>query len=154
MRKNIAFLLAALFILASLFSCGKNPEPEEMLAEFMSLYSVEGIIYSPTRGEGEDGYIDDGLFSEIYIFDGAPPERYAVFLNSRTDFGSECGVFVSYSAEQRERIVEMCCERIRLLGGGSDNCFVSVRGAVIFYSTMSDKARAEAIWEKIVASHT
>ena len=154
MRKTIAFILFIFSILTCLISCGKNPDAEKMLTEFISIYSVEGVVYTPEREEGDDGYITDELFRKIYVFEGDMPEKFAILLNSHPDSFAECGVFICSGSLERERVVEMCTERVRLLGRGSDVAFISISGAVVFYSTMPDKARAEAIWNKIVRSHT
>ena len=154
MRKIIAVLLFVTGLLASLSSCAKTPDADKMLLEFMEIYSAAGVIYTPTAEEGEDGYIEDELFRKIYIFEGAVPERFAILLNFHADSRAECGVFVCQSSEERERVTEMCRERIKLLGQGSESAFITVSGAVVFYSTMPDRARAEAIWQKIVRVNT
>lgn len=152
MRKfTVLLLMIILFVLSS---CVKSPDAKEMLTEFCSLYSASGVIYTPEKEEGEDGYISEELFRRIYIFEGDMPKSFAIFLNSHANYGAECGVFVCDGSEERERIIEMCAERIKLLNRGSDNAFIKLSGAVVLYSTMPDKARAEALWNKIVSLHT
>ncbi len=154
MRKTIAVFLLISSLLATFFSCAKSLDAEAMLTEFTELYTAVGTVYTPTAKEGDAGYIDDELFRKIYIFEGDIPERFALLLNYHADFGAECGVFISYSSEERERLVEMCTERIRLVGRGGDGAFITVTGPVIFYSTMPDRARVEGIWSKIIRAHT
>ena len=154
MRKTIALVLLILSILFCFFSCVKNPDAEKMLSEFLNIYSASGVIYTPECEEGDSGYISEELFRKIYVFDGNIPERFAILLNFHADYGAECGVFVCHGSEERERVVEMCTERIRLLGRGGDYAFISVNGPIVFYSTMPERARAEEIWCKIVFSHT
>lgn len=155
MRKVLAFtVFLALAALTALASCAKAPDPEKMLSEFIGLYSASGVIYSSECSEGENGYIDEELFRKIYIFEGELPRDYAIFLNSHTDYGAECGVFVCDGAEERDRVLDMCSERVRLLGRGNEAVFISRSGNVVFYSTMPDRARAEEIWYKIIRAHT
>lgn len=153
MRKTItAFLIiCALF---GITSCTKIPDAAEMLSEFKELYSAGGTVYTSTAKEGDSGYISSELFRKIYIFDGDVPEEFAVLLNYHADYGAECGVFISQSSYERERIIEMCTERIRLLSRGSENVFITVAGPIVFYSAMPDRALAEIIWRKILDAHT
>ncbi len=148
MKKIVALIL--LITLLSLCSCRRERNAKEMLSEFILIYGAEGVIYSPEIPEGNDGYIRDGLIEKIYIFYGAFPENYAIFLNAHTDFSSECGLFICTDAEMIDRVEEMCLERIRLLAMGDDRAFVKQSGNVVFYSTMSDRKRAEKVFNEII----
>ena len=148
--KRILLLFTVFSLIFSLMGCREERDSYALLSEFISAYGAEGIIYSPSLGEGEDGYIRDGLIEKIYVFSGRFPDNFAVFLNSRPDFGSECGVFVCLGAEQCAMVEEACLERIRLLGRGNDCAFVKRQGNTVFYSTMTDKERAERLWREII----
>ena len=148
--KRILLLFTVFSLLFSLNSCEAERDAYMMLTEFISAYGADGIIYSPAISEGENGYIRDGLIEKIYVFSGEFPHNFAVFLNSRPDFGSECGVFVCLGAEQCAMVEEACFERIRLIGRGNDCAFVKRQGNTVFYSTMTDKERAERLWREII----
>ena len=151
--KKIIIILLVFTIVLSITSCGADPSAESMLSDFVVSYGAVGVIYSPRFSEGEPGYITDGLFSEIYIYDGTPPENYAIFLNSYADYGSECAVFVCSDEAECERVVEACRERTSLLGRG-EGMLLLRSGYIVFYSTMTDAERAEAIWRKIIREYT
>ena len=144
MRKLLLILLAALIVF-SLPSCSERPDAEAIIFGVVSAVGAEGVIYSPSRAEGEDGYIDEALFSRIYITDGPMPESFAVFLNSHADYGAECGVFVASDAAELARLCEMCTERLELLDRG-DRGFLLVQGRVVFYSTMTEPERVRRIF--------
>ena len=149
MKKHIAVTIL-FFYLFSLFSCTEKRDAYALLTEFTTAYAADGVIYSPVIKEGDEGYVGKGLIERIFIYTGDFPTNYAIFLNSHPDFGSECGVFVCDSADQCDRITEACLERIDLLGRGRDNCFVKRTGLSVFYSTFSDRERAERLWCEII----
>ena len=148
MRRFFSVLLA-ISLCFSLVSCREVRPAEDILNEFVSAYGAEGIIYSSGSREWEEGYIEYDLLKKIYVFYQDFPEDFAIFLNSRADYGSECGVFVCRDAAECEQVSEMCLERIKLLGRGSENSFVTREGRVVFYSTMKDGERARKIWRAI-----
>ncbi len=148
--KKIISLALIVFITLSLCACSEKRRADELLSDFVAAYGASGIIYTPWVEEGCDGYVSEGLTERIFVYEGKFPENYAVFLNSHTDYASECGVFVCRDAEEMGRVVEMCGERVRLLGRGNDKSFVTRSGMTVFYSTMSDRTRAEKIWRSII----
>ena len=149
MKKLISLLLVLVFI-SSLSSCEEQKNAYSLLSEFVIAYGAEGIIYSPQIPEGQDGYITEELVKRIYIFSGKFPDEFAILLNSHPDFGAECAVFICSDEQESSLIMEACTERIRLLGRGSDVAFIKRQGMVIFYSTMTDKKRAEELWREII----
>lgn len=152
MRK--AFLLFILLLCCSSFaSCESKPSAQAMLSDFCRLYGAEGVIYSPEAREGEDGYITPKLFSDVYLFYGAPPKNYAIMLNSRTDLSAECGAFISDNGAELSMIEEMCRERISTLGA-EQRAVIIRSGSIVFYSTLTDTASAREIWYSIIRSHT
>ena len=140
-------------ILFSLFSCSSEPSAYDMLSDFSELFGFDAVIYSPRVKEGEDGYITKRFFSDVYVFHGAPPENYAVILNSRTEAFSECGVFYSDNAAELNSLEEMCNERIDALGA-ADRAVVIRAGGFVFYSTLSDTERVSDLWGMIIRSYT
>ena len=148
--KKLVCITLLISLAFGLFSCKKQYDAYGMLWEFVRAYGAEGVIYSPAIPEGEDGCVTEGLIEKIYVYSGRFPENYAIFLNSHADYGSECGVFVCENADMALMVEEMCLERIRLLGRGSEIAFVKRDGNVIFYSTMSQRDRAEKIWRQII----
>ena len=148
MKKILAAFLIA-FSTLTLASCKEERSADALLRSFLSVYSAEGVVYSPTVAEGEDGYIDEPLFKKIYLYDGKMPTNFAVFLNSHTDSDSECALFVCRDGTELLAVEEMCLERLRLLTSPSG--FIVRSGNTVFYSTMSDKARAERIWRSIIS---
>ena len=148
--KKLLCVITIISILFTLCSCKEEHDAYGMMWEFVRAYGAEGVIYSPAVPEGEDGYVGEGLIDKIYVFSGRFPDNYAIFLNSHADYGSECGVFVCENADMELMVEEMCLERIRLLGRGSDIAFVKRADGVVFYSTMSQRDRAEKIWRQIM----
>ncbi len=140
---SVALVAVLLFLLVS---CTSEPNAYTALSEFISAYGASGIIYSPQLAEDEDGYIDGELFGRIFVTNESPPENYALFLNSHADYGSECGIFVTSDAVERERIAEMCEERVRLLDPAGESRVILRHGSVIFYSTMSERERVTDIF--------
>ncbi len=147
--KNILCMLLLFCTVFSFSSCCEQSTADELMESFLSAYGAEGVVYSPSRGEGELGYIDGELFHKIYVLDGEIPFDFAIFLNSHTDKTSECGIFICEDAAERMEIEKMCLERIKLLG--ADSSFISRSGNVVFYSTMSDKEKSESIWRSVIA---
>ena len=152
MKKLISLALILMLILPSLTACADEPSADEILRDFISAYGASGVIYSSECVEGDDGYLPSGKLEKIYVFSGRFPENYAIFLNLRAGYGSECGAFVCDDTDMRLSVEEMCLERIRLLSGG-ENAFIKRSGNIVVYSTMSDGARAEQIFDKIIKGH-
>ena len=148
--KKIITVFVLLSLLLGLSSCKNEPDAYELLSDFVNSYGAEGIIYSPLISEGEKGYMPSGMVERIYIFCGNLPRNFAVFLNSHADSRSECGVFVCSDAAQCQIVEEACLERIELLGQGSEVAFVKRTDNVVFYSTMTDRKRAEQLWREII----
>lgn len=148
--KRFVVLLLVVAVFLSLSSCGKEVDTFEVLADFISAYGADGVIYSPTVHEGEVGYIPEGLVERIYLFSGEFPENYAIFLNSRPEYGYECGLFVCSDDGGLDMMEEACLERARLLDPSGERMFVKRSGNTVFYSTMKDKERAEALWREII----
>lgn len=148
--KRFLTVLLCLITAMTLTSCRGERVAHELLSDFVSAYGAEGIIYTPTAKEGEDGHVTSELLDKIFVYEGEFPENFALFLNSHVDYASECGVFVCESVEERSRVEEMCAERIRLIARGSDKSFISRSGLTVFYSTMTDRVAAEKIWGQIL----
>lgn len=152
--KKTLLLFLVLTLLLSLASCKKIPSAKLLLLDFLSVCSIEGVVYSPDKSVGEDGYVYDGLMSRIYVYEGKFPDDYAILLNSRVSDFSECGVFVCASDNERETVEEMCAERIRLLLGGRDGGLIIRSGRVVFYSTFDDVEMCENVFRKIIRAHS
>ena len=147
--KKIISLVISISILLSLVSCTDNRTADELMSSFLESYGASGAVYGPRRAEWEIGYIDSELFHKIYELESPAPSDFAIFLSSHTDSDSECAVFVCRDSAERMSVEEMCYERIKLLV--SDNGFVVRSGNTVFYSTMSDKARAERVWKDTIS---
>lgn len=150
MKKLLALIISISLLSLSLCSCEGEHDAYGMLREFVSSYGAEGIIYSPTVPEGSDGYVYEGFIEKVYILCDSLSDNYAVFLNSRTDFSSECAIFVCDDGRMLRSVEEMCLERVRLLCPGDDRGFVRTSGRICFYSTMQDRALAEKIFSQII----
>ena len=153
MKKTLYLVCIALSVL-QLFSCAKRLSANDLLSEFADLYCLDGVIYSPEKKVGEEGYVYEGLMERVYTYEGNFPENYAVILNARTDFSSECGVFVCVDATQRGMIEQMCRDRIILLTGDSDGGIIIRSGLVVFYSTLDGGENVENAWKKIIRLHS
>ena len=152
MRLLSLFIILSLLV-ASLCSCGGEPDAYEMLKEFVYVYGAAGVVYSPRIPEGQEGYLPPELIDRIYRYSGHMPDNFAVLLNSHTDAFYECGVFVCTDADSLSAITETCFERVRLLSGAGDNAFVKVSGMTVFYSVLRDRDRAEKIWREIISKN-
>ncbi len=151
MSRYLSFFFALIFVI-SLLSCDSEPRSDVLMADFLYSYGAEGVVYSSSAREGEVGYASRELLGKVYIFEGEFPKSYALLLNSKSGYGSECGFFVAESESERERIVDMCEERLSLLTRGEGGVIIS-RGRVVFYSSLSDGERAEKIAKRVIASH-
>lgn len=149
MRRIVAILLI-IALCISLFSCTSEVDSLLRLRDFIRAYGASGIIYSPRISEGEEGYIPPGLIERIYVFSGDFPDEYAIFLNSRPEYGYECGLFICSDADTLDMMEEACLERIGLIDGGGERSFVKRTSNSVFYSTMKDKERAEALWREMI----
>ena len=150
--KNTAIILSVVIFSLMLVSCHAAPSAEDMLTDFMSAYSAEGIVYSSVAREGDVGYLDRDTLTEIYQDREIPNENYAVFLNSRPDYGSECGVFVCKDTEEVRRVTDTLERRLKLLRGEERSLLIR-SGNIVFYSTMRDRDTAEKIWRDIIRAH-
>lgn len=148
--KKLLCLVLIIVLLTSLTSCGESGDPYLLLDEFVKEYGAEGVIFSPKIAEGQPGYVSPGLMEQVYRFSGDFPENYAIFLNSRPDYGSECGVFLCEDADMLLMMQEVCLERMKLLDGKGERSFLKIKGKMLFYSTMIDRARAQTIWKEII----
>ncbi len=152
LHKLVSLILLCVTLL-SFFSCSQKKSAYKMLSDFIYTYSAEGTIYSPEVAEGEDGYVSEGFCEKLYVFDGAFPENFAVFLSVRSESPSECAFFVSGGASESELIFDMINERLTLLGSPDETIIKKSRG-IIFYSTLKDPKRAERIYSEIIRSYT
>ena len=147
--RRLFCLFLVFFCAFGMVSCGGSRPATEILSDFISAYGAEGIVYRSDAAEYDEGYAEYDLLKKIYVFYEDFPDEFAIFLNSHADYGSECGVFVCADSGEVSEVEEMCLERIRLLGRGGENSFVSREGRVVFYSTMSDGERARRIWRTL-----
>lgn len=148
--KKTAFFLILLTILPSLVCCREEYPAEKLMNDFLYSYGATGTVYSPSRAEGEYGYVTPSLLSLIYVYDGDFPENFAIYLNPKSDYGSECGFFVAESEDERERILDMCEERLALITRGEGGLIIT-RGRVVFYSAMSDTERAGRVARRVIS---
>ena len=148
MKKTLS-LVIMLLLVPNLVCCHKEQSAENMMNDFLYSYGASGTVYSPSRSEGEYGYVTSELLNLIYVYDSDFPESFAIFLNPRSDYGSECGFFVAKGEDERERIVDMCEERLSLIARG-DEGFIITRGRVVFYSAMEDSERARRVAKRVI----
>ena len=152
MKKHFLFivLICAMF---SFCSCSPEADPADMLSDFILLYGAEGTIYSSDARLSEEGFISDELFEKIFVFSGERPNSFAIFLNSHSHKGSECGVFVCRDDEEKERVIEMCKGRATLVSSDASYLLIC-SGNTVFYSTMSDCKNVERLWNRIIVSYS
>ncbi len=149
MKKLFGFIILILSVM-SLSSCTAEPSAEKMIGEFKELCGAEGIIYSPRKQLGEEGHIPEDLTKKIYLYDGDFPRNYAILLNSHSHKGSEAAIFVCQSEDERQKVTEMCLERIRIVADKKENAVIIRSGNIIAYSTLEDKELAERLLYKII----
>lgn len=149
MMRRFFCIMIIISLALSFVSCGKRRSASDILSEFVSVYGAEGIIYRSDAEEWDEGYAEYDLLKKIYLFYQDFPEKFAIFLNSHADYGSECGVFICRDAAECESVSEMCLERIRLLDRQGERSFVLREGKLVFYSTLSDADRARRIWNTL-----
>jgi len=150
LKRILALLLALALVFSALSGCGAVRDPDEMLSELAKTAKLEGVIYSSEKREGEDGYMTEELFCRIYLYEGEPPKAYAVLLNSHPTYGAECGAFLYESEDERQRLTDMCEERMALLSEGGENRLLIRSGGVIFYSTHGEPKLIEKLWREII----
>ena len=148
--KRLVCVGVLLFTLFSVISCAPSRSATELLCAFVDAYGAEGVIYSPTIPEGDDGYIDRALFDRIYLTRGELPEDFAVLLNSHTDSRAECAVFICRDGAELERVYSMCEERLRLLAV-PESSFIIRCGSILFYSTLPEPERARRVWYRVIS---
>ena len=153
MKKTLAILLIFLLIFA-LFSCGEEPSAEKMLSEFATLYGMEGVIYSPEKAVGEQGYIPKGLFERAYLYSGEIPKNFAVIFNSHTHKGSEAAIFVCSDENEKAAIIEAVSERCRTICENSENVVIITSGLTVAYSTAENPTLAKELLHKIISHHS
>ena len=151
MKKILLLFILVLFISFGV-SCGSKPSPREMITDFLRLYGAEGQLYFSDARPGEYGYVEPELYRGVFLFSGEMPKSFALYLNSHADYGSECGVFVFHDGAERQRIIEACKSRCALVSQNSRYLLIC-SDKTVFYSTMSDEARAGEIWRKILGSY-
>ena len=140
------FLLPFVLIFA-LFSCGREvAPPREKLAEFVSAYGAEGIIYHSEAEEGDEGYLSADLAS-LAFSNRELPQSYAILLNVHLDAAYECGLFLMDG--NRAELLEVCLIRTSILDPQGERTFIAIYGNYVFYSTLSDPHRAKSIADKV-----
>ena len=152
MKKGIAFILIVISAL-SLVGCKKEASAEKILDEFLLMYGGEGTVYSSDKSITDEGYITEDVLSKAYVYEGDFPKNFAILLNSRTAKGFECGVFICEGEDERATVLEMCRERLDLLSERAEEGIFVRSGNLVFYTTASDKKRAEEIIKKIIRSY-
>ncbi len=153
MKKKVSLIILSLVMLL-LSSCSDEPSAELLLSDFTESYGAEGIIYSSEKSLGEEGYVPEGLTEKIYIYEGAFPKNYAIFLNSHTHKGSEAAIFICKDEKERQKVSEMCLERMKTVSDGKDDRILIRCGNIIAYSTLEDAEKAEELLKKIISRHT
>ncbi len=147
--KKVCILI--IFILClSLFSCERELSAYEFMTELSAAYPFEGVIYHSGVEQYGEGYMSEELFRTVYVYSDEIPRDYAVFLNSRTERGAECGIFKSGNASQRQALVDMAYERIELVSPRGGSGLVMTSGEFVFYSTLPDKERAGELFRSII----
>lgn len=136
-------VLILLFLSIFLFSgCTEVKDPTAALSDFVSAYGAEGIIYSTEIKEGQEGYISPDTAKTIFGTTDLP-DSYALFLNTHLDYASECGAFLARG--DLGEVISLCKRRINILDREGKHSFIAIYGDVVFYSTMTDKERAQKI---------
>ncbi len=153
----ILFLVLSISVLA-LASCAEQRSALAICREFASAYGVEGVIYSPTVREGEEGYVREGFFESLY---GEPQDSvrdYAILLCSDLDSISEVGIFICESDYDALLVTEMqeCrLENIRRVAASAgmsfpEGAFVMRKNKCVVLCAISDAERAERILRRVI----
>ena len=148
--KKISCLFIVIAILFSAISCSDRRSAYELLSSFADAYGVDGVVYSSSISEGNDGYIDIDLFRKIYAWGDEFPQDFAVLLNSHTDSRAECAVFICRDGAELDDMYEMCRERLRILAV-PEQSFIVRTGMTLFYSAMPDAQRAKDVWHRVIS---
>ena len=143
MKKLLLLPFLCLFILSS---CSEPLPPVDLLSEFVRSYGAEGIIYHSEAKEGDEGYLSPEL-KNLAFGDREMPKSYAILLNIHLDTATECGVFLIEG--DRDEILELCATRTALLDPRGERTYLAIYGRYAFYSTLSDKAKAKRIADKV-----
>lgn len=139
MKRVLILLFLCIFAFCS---CTETKDPTASLNDFVSAYGAEGIIYSTEIKEGKEGYISPDIAKTIFGTTDLP-DSYAIFLNTHLDYASECGAFLAHG--DLSEVISLCKRRIKLLDREGNHSFIAIYGDLVFYSTMTDKERAQKI---------
>lgn len=158
LRIRLVALAVGISLLGCLFSCSEKPSPTELLSRFCDEYGLSADILSPSFREGERGHVSDDFFEKVFLESPDSVSDYAIiFLSSLNSIG-ECSVFLCYSEYDALLVAEALWRRVDFLKASATGMDTScLADAVIFKSgryavmcALSDNARAERIWRKIL----
>ena len=152
------FLLLTLTCELLLSSCAKNGTPHDLMREFAESYGISDTVFSPLVNEGEDGYTDEEFFEAVFGEGADSVSDYAIVFLSSLDVVGECCIFLCYSDYDALVACEILWRRVDLLKSMSTGMDISYTSdAVVFKSgkyavmcALSDNAKAERIWKKIL----
>ncbi|MBQ1260956.1 MAG: hypothetical protein IIX96_02995 [Clostridia bacterium] len=154
-KRTVIFILC-FSILITLSSCSERVSAEELIREFAAAYGTEGVIYTSSAKEGEEGYIDAELYRKLYDSEADFETDFAVMLSEGLDFIYEVGAFVAYDSSSALAALETVLMRIDFLSemGYAEAPVVIRRGNTVLYSTLPDKEGAERIFKRMaIYSH-
>lgn len=142
MKKLLLLPFLCLFILSS---CSEPLPPNDLLAEFVKSYGAEGIIYHSEAKEGDEGYLSPQL-ARLAFGDRELPKSYAILLNIHLDTHTECGLFLIEG--NKKELLELSASRTSILDPRGDRTYIAIYDSYVFYSTLSDRERAQKIADK------
>ena len=155
--KRIFVLLLFLCVCLGFTSCSSTPSAREAMADFVSVFGDDGVIYSPEIREGERGYIDGDFLGLMFGESCEISGDFAVWLSSSLSSVCEAGIFccdTSYAARLAERTAR---ERIALIEGIAASSQLAVAesvilriGSTVVYYVGSDPELATRAWKSIL----
>ena len=151
MKRIIAFV-TLLSVLMIFTSCQRDCSADKLICDFVSLYGIDGTVYSFSPSDADSSVLSSELFAKIFPDADVMPEDCSVLLNYRADYGAECGVLVCRSDTDRQPISEMCKRRMELVDPDGDSHLLIRCGRIVFYSTLRDTQRADGIITKLLSS--
>ena len=156
--KRILCLILFFALLISFVSCKEKKDALTLMEEFISQYSLSGVVYSPSFGEGEEGYVSDDFFITMYSESSESVSDFAVLLQGDLDSVGECGVFLCYSDYDAILVSSILHRRIDFLKSFSlaidtsslASAFVMRKGRVVVMCALSDNELAHSVWKRII----
>ena len=103
--KKMAILMCSLVLVFSLAACSNN-EPE-VTRDDVACQTIADQLLEKVDFESELMSLDERVIANLYDFDSAMVDDFAIYVNATSDTTEEIAVFHAASPENRQVILEM-----------------------------------------------